>query len=183
MAGFNARRIQSDGDYTGKLETYAVISASQNLAPGDVLVISGTADTTGRADVDVAGTTGAITGVVAGFTPQFVGENFSGTGLASGSSTDVQLHIDPNTLFDVDVANGPLVVANVGLNANIVVAAASNPDGVTVSNHTLNATGVATTATFPFRIVALLEDSAGVLGNRAVVRINASTVGGTLGIA
>ena len=48
MAGFNALRNQSDGDYTGKLETYAVISASQNLAPGDVLLESGTADATGR---------------------------------------------------------------------------------------------------------------------------------------
>ncbi len=182
MAGFNALRIQSDGDYTGKLETYAVISASQNLAPGDVLLESGTADTTGRSDVDVAGTTGAITGVVAAFTPQFVGEVLSGTGLASGASTDVQLHIDPNQLFDVDVANGPLAVASVGLNANIVVTAATNPTGLTISNHTLNATGVATTATFPFRIVSLLEDSAGVLGNRAVVRINASTIGGTLGV-
>ncbi len=182
MAGFRAVRNQSDGQYTGKLETYVVDGASQNLAPGDVLVEQGTADAFGKNTIDVAATTGAITGVLASVSPQFVGENFSGTGLASGADGEVQVQIDPNQVFEADVANGPLVIANVGLNANIVVAAASNPDGLTVSNHTLNATGVASTATFPFRIIELLEDDAGVLGNRALVRINASTIGGTLGV-
>lgn len=182
MGGFTALKMESDGDYTGKLKTYAVISASQNLSPGDALLAVGTADSTGRQDIDVASTTGSVTGILASVSPQFVGENFSGTGLASGGSSNVQVHVDPMQLFEVDVSNGPLAVANVGLNANMVVTAASNPDGVTISNHSLNATGVATNLAFPWRIVRLTKDSDGVLGNRAVVMMNNSSIKSTTGV-
>lgn len=182
MGGFTALRSDGDGDYTGKVKTFAVISASQNLSPGDAVLAVGTADASGRQDIDTAGATGSVTGIISSFAPQFVGENFSGTGLSSGSSANVLVHIDPLTLFEVDVANGPLVAANVGLNAPIVNTAASNPDGVTTSNHTLNATGVATTATLPFRIVQLLEDLNGVLGNRAIVRMNNSSIKSNTGV-
>jgi hypothetical protein len=73
------------------------------------------------------------------------------------------------------------VLADVGLNANLVATAATTSGGLTTSNMTLNATGVATTATLQFRIVRLLTSAAGVLGGRAVVRVNKSinNTGGT----
>lgn len=88
---------------------------------------------------------------------------------------------DPDAEYEVDVENGPLVVANVGLNANLVANAATTSGGLTTSNMTLNATGVATTATLQFRIVRLLVGADGVLGSRAVVRVNKSinNTGGT----
>ena len=182
MGGFTAINTDSGGDYTGKLKTFNVISASQNLSPGDALLAVGTADATGRQDIDVAGTTGSVTGVLAAVSPQFIGESFAGTGLASGGSADVQVHVDPLQLFEVDVTNGPLVVANTGLNANMIVTAATSPTGMTISNHSLNATGVATTATLPWRIVQLVEGSDGVLGSRALVRMNNSSIKSTTGV-
>ena len=154
------------------------------LAPGDSVVITGDADAFGIGEVDAAGTTGAMTGVIAGVEPNYVGEALSETGLLASTAGTVFVQIDRELLFECDVANGPLVVADVGLNANQVVTAASKSGGLTVSNMTLNATGVAVTATFPWRIVRLLEDADGVLGNRAVVRMNATTTTtGAAGIA
>jgi hypothetical protein len=39
----------------------------------------------------------------------------------------------------------------------------------------VNDTGAATTSTLPLRIVKLLEDEAGVLGNKAIVKLNETT--------
>lgn len=183
MAGFSLSRTHSQGDLTGKQFTYAIPNTDTNrMAPGDVVVIAGSADTEGVPTINNAGTTGAITGVVMSFEPNFTGEALSESGRAPSTTARAKVNVDPDALYDVDVANGPLVVANVGLNANIVNTAATLSGGLTTSNMTLNATGVATTATFPFRIVQLLTDDAGVLGNRALVRPNNSTVKGTTGL-
>ena len=80
-----ARRTQGQGDYTGKLETYSVDAAHLRIiAPGDVVELTGTADTVGKAGADNSAD-GAIAtqalGIVAAVTPQFVGENLSTTTL------------------------------------------------------------------------------------------------------
>lgn len=177
MAGFTASADQSNGDYCGKLFNYSVDAAHTTiLAPGDVVVITGTADAFGNPEVDAGAASAAITGVIAGVTPQYVGEQLSETGLPALTAGELQCHIDPMMNFEVDVTNGPLVVDNVGLNADAIFTAATKSGGLTVSNMTLNATGVATTITLQFRIVRLLEDEDGVLGNRAQVRFNNTTI-------
>lgn len=178
MSGFEFNRTQSQGGTTGKVDTYGVDAAHATLlAPGDVMRTTGTANaTTGNPEIDAATATQAITGVLVSVDPNFVGEALSETGLLASTAGEVKVNVDPFATYNVDVANGPLIVANVGLNANIVATAATKTGGLTISNMTLNATGVATTQTLPFRIVALLEDDAGVLGNRARVRVNNSTL-------
>jgi hypothetical protein len=177
MGGFTASQDQSNADYCGKVFNYSVDAAhSTLLCAGDVIVITGTADASGIGGVDAASAGDAVSGVIAGVTPQYEGEMLSETGLPASTAGTVQCHIDPMLNFDVDVANGPLVAANVGLNADIVATAASKLGGLTVSNMTLNATGVAVTQTLQFRIVRLLEDENGVLGNRAQVRFNNTTI-------
>ena len=184
MTGFNANRTQSDGDYTGKLETYAVNAAhSRVIAPGDAVIITGTADSEGKAEVDnfAAGAiTTRVTGIVASVEPQFVGENLSTTVLGASTAGKLQVQMAQGNLFDID-SDATLVAANVGLNAGFNAVDSTNSVGTSL--YTLDSTSINTTVTLPLRIVALLKDADGVLGNRALVRINASTAkAGAVGV-
>ena len=177
MSGFQLAKKQSDGDTCGKLMSYQVDAAHATLlAPGDVIRITGTAGTTGIGEVDAAAAAQSISGVIAAIDFNLSGEALSETGLPATTAGSLKAHVDPRLLFEVDVSNGPLVVANVGLNADIVATAATKTGGLSRSNMTLNATGVAVTQTLQFRIVQLLEDEAGVLGGRALVRPNNTTM-------
>jgi hypothetical protein len=98
-----------------------------------------------------------VTGVISGITPNFATENFTDVSLAASTAGAVQVIVDPHGEFEVDVSNGPLVVADVDLNVDLVATAATLASGgLTVSNMTVNATGKATTATLPFRVTAWL---------------------------
>lgn len=176
MSGFTLANTRNDAGTEGKLVTFGVDSAHATLlAPGDVCVITGTSDADGLQEVDAAAAGAAITGVISSVLPNYEGEALTETGLPASTGGKVTVHVDPETVFTVDVSNGPLVAANVGLNADIVATAATKAGGLTVSNMTLNATGVATTSTLQFRIEGLLEGADGVLGSRALVKINNST--------
>jgi len=169
---------------TVKLKTFDVDSAHASIiAVGDVVRISGTATAvTSVPQVDVATAAQSITGVVAGVVPQYSTEAFTDTGLAASTAGTLLVNTDPLALYEVDVSNGPLAVADVGLNADLVATAATKSGGLTISNMTLNATGKNTTNTLQFRIVKLLTGSDGVLGSRALVRINnTTTITGTTG--
>lgn len=178
MAGFNATKDQSNGDYTGKLRTFSVDSGNgDNLAPGDAVILSGTADATGLAGVSKASvTTTAFTGIIAAVDPIFAGEALSQSGLPSGTAGTLKVSVDPMLVYVAEVANGPLVADDVGLNAPMVIDAATQVGGLMVSNMTVNKTGIGVTATLPWRIVRLLTDENGDnLGSRALVRPNATT--------
>jgi len=184
MPGFYFRGTGSD-DPHGKLEQFEVAAThATRLAIGDLVRITGEANsTTGVAQVDAPTAGQSITGVISGIAPGFATENFTDTGLAASTLGNVLVQTDPRAEYEVDVVNGPLVAANVGLNATYVPTAATNTAGYTQSNMVLNATGVATTATLPLRIVRLLRGSDGVLGSRALVRINEGTqIAGATGV-
>ena len=175
--GFQVQKKQGDGDFVGKLFTYDVDSGhSTLLAPGDVMTVTGTANTDGVPGIDAASASSQVTGVLASVDPIFAGEALSESGLPAATGSLVKLQVDPTLLFAVDVENGPLLVTEVGLNADIVANVATKTGGLSTSNMTLNATGVATTQTLSFRIVQLLKSDAGVLGDRALVRINDGTI-------
>ena len=184
--GFILDKSQSSADHNGQVQTYSVAAGHTTLlAPGDVVQGTGTANANGVAGVDTAGTTGQVTGVIIGVDLQIAGENLTETGLPALTAGNIKVSIDPNINYVVDVANGPLVAANVGLNANIVNATATKSGGLTISNMTLNATGIAATVTLPFRIVGIpRSDVDGTLdGTRAIVRINNSALrAGTVGV-
>ena len=62
---------QGGGDHDGKLESYSVPATHATLlAPGDVVVVTGESNTKGRAEADAAAAGAAITGVIAGISPQ-----------------------------------------------------------------------------------------------------------------
>lgn len=179
-----AQRTQGQGDYTGKLETFSVGAAhARIIAPGDVVVLTGTADTLGKAGADNSADGSISTqalGIVASVTPQFVGENLSTTTLPVTTAGEIQVHIDPNVVFLAD-SDATLAVTDVGL--NVGYNALESSDVLGTSNYTLDAATALATSTLPFRIVALAEDSAGVLGNRALVTLNDSSLAaGTTGV-
>ena len=179
-----AQRTQGQGEYTGKLETFSVAAAHARIvASGDVVNLTGTSNTAGKAGADNSAD-GAIAsqalGVVASVTPQFVGENLSTTTLPASTAGEIQAHIDPNVVFLAD-SDATLLVTDVGL--NIGYNALESSDSLGTSNYTLDSSSKAATVTLPFRIVALAEDDDGVLGNRALVTLNNSTLAaGTVGV-
>jgi len=177
MSGFSLSRSQSSGEYVGKVETYHVAATHASiLAPGDVVVLTGTAHTDGTPQVDAGAAGVSTTGVIASIDPTISGEALSDTGLPASTAGTVKVMIGEHDLYEVDVTNGPLAVTDTGLNANLIATAATKTGGLTSSNMTLNATGKATTATLNFQIVRLLEGSDGVLGSRALVRPNNTTM-------
>lgn len=176
MAGFDWKNTEDQGDPTGTTREYAVDAAHAGvLGPGDLVVITGDGSSTGVSEVDIGVTTTANTGVIMSVKPTIAGEALSQTHLSATTAGDVLVNVDAFALYDVDVSNGPLTVADVGLNAPAVVTVGTVSQNVFTSNMGVNATGAAVTSTLPLRIVALLEDSAGVLGNRAQVRMNETT--------
>jgi len=173
---------ESNGAIDGKLKKFSVDAAHSGvLGPGDLVLITGTADAEGVAEVDTGTANTANTGVIMGVAPNYAGESLSITHLPATTAGTVYVNVDPLATYEVPVSNGPLVADNVGLNAPAVVTAGTVSGSVFVSNMGVNATGVNTTATLPLTIVALAEDEDGVLGNRAIVRLNAtqSKAGGT----
>jgi len=169
----------------GKLQKYDVAAAhATRLAIGDCVTLTGVGTAvTGVEQVDASTATQAITGVISGIVPNFLTENLTDTGLAASTLGSVLVQIAPRAEYEVDVTNGPLVLADVGLNIDIIATAATNTAGYTQSNMTINASTKATTVTLPFRIIRLMPDAAGVLGNRAMVRVNNSTtISGATGV-
>lgn len=174
--GFKWIGSRSD-DPHGKIVTFDVAAShATRLAPGDVVRITGTANaTTGLAGIDAAAAGQSITGVINSIEPQVATENFTDTGLAASTAGTVKVNIDPEALYEVDTS-ATLAVADVGLNADIVATAATQSGGLTISNMTLDSATKAATATLQFRIVELRAGlTTGVLGDRAVVKVNNST--------
>ena len=169
----------------GKLYTFDVPASHASLiAVGDVVRINGAATAlTSVPQVDVATAGQTISGVVVAIAPQFSTENLTAGGLTASTFGTVVVCADPGQIYNVAVSGGTLAVADVGLNIDIAATAATLQGSLAVSNMTVNAATKATTNTLQFRIEKLLPDSAGVLGNRAIVRTNNSTfIAGQTGV-
>ena len=181
--GFNYTSSLLDNP-SGKLRTFAVpVSHASLISVGDVVRVTGTADASGNQQVDVATATQSVTGVIASIVPDYSTESFTDIKLLASTAGTVRVIVDPHGEFEVDVSNGPLVVADVDLNVDLVATAATTTGGITVSNMTVNATGKATTSTLPFRVIGLVVGSDSVLGSRCRVRVNNSTaVSGATGV-
>ncbi len=171
-------------DTKGKVKKFPVsASHATRLSIGDVVAIQNTADANGVQLVDAAVAGSAVTGVIVGVVPNFATESFTDTGLAASTAGEVLVSCDPDALYEVEVSNGPLVIADVGLNLPLVATAATVSGGLTISNMTVNKTGAATTALTEFRLEKLLTGTDGVLGSKCVVKVNNSTYkAGTAGV-
>ena len=173
MAGFKYVGTMSQGEPQGKVKTFYTASAGI-LGPGDVVLTTAASNAAGEPTVDIGTANTANTGIVTGRIPNFSGEALSQTWIPAAGTGYLMVNTDPFALWEADVSNGPLAAADVGLNVPAVVTVGTVSGSLFTSNMGVNATGKATTATLPFKVIALLEDSAGVLGNRALVMTNAS---------
>lgn len=175
MAGFKYVGSETGGEINGKVKKFAVLSTHAGvLGPGDVVLITAASNTLGEPTVDVGTADTANTGIVTGVEPSIANEALSQTWLPASTAGYLWVNVDAFALYEADVSNGPLEAADVGLNVPAVVTAGTVDGSLFTSNMGVNATGKAATATLPFRVVQLLEDENGVLGNRALVRVNAS---------
>lgn len=185
MAGFEAVNKSGASETAGMLQTFAVVSThSTLLAPGDVVVITGDGDVNGLSEVDTGNAATANTGVIISVDFTLAGEALTETGLLASTAGTVKVNQDPNQLYEVE-SDATLTVDDVGLNISINTTTATKSGGLTVSNMDADAATAATTQTLPFRIVRLLlGQTSGVLGDRILVRPNATTQSdGALGIA
>ena len=173
-------------DLQGKLNPYPIAAAHAGiLAIGDFVTLTGTSDaTTGLATVDIGVAGSPLLGQIAGFAPDFTTENFTDAGGLAASTAGIALVYDnPRGEYIADVSNGPLAAVDVGLNVNLLATVATKSGGLTISNMNVNATGKATTSSLNFQVLALLPDDAGVLGNRALVRLNSTySIAGATGV-
>lgn len=185
MAGFKYVRSQAGGGTTGNVYTFAVDAThASRLGVGDVVVITGDADANGVQEVDAGNATTANTGVIESIDFGLAGETLTdATGLAASTAGTVKVRVDQYALYEVD-SDATATAAQVGLNVGINTTAATQSGGLTVSNMNVDIATAATTITLPFRIVALLEDEAGTLGAKVLVRPNATTASdGAVGIS
>lgn len=175
---FGLKPVRDAGSkpHSGGLEMYAVLAADGTaLMIGDPVTKSGTADAAGIASVARSTASQAITGVVQGFVPNGTTDSLGYR--AASTAAYVLVNTDPDTLYEIqeDSVGGALAAVDIGLNADIIVAAGntySRRSGVLLDTSTK-----ATTITLPLKIVGLMPRPGNDIGATAkvLVKINNST--------
>lgn len=162
---------------TGSAPTYEQVVLriqSSNATPifnGDAVV----ANNTGYITAATNSGTAVLAGVFIGCKYTSVAQKrttWSNYWPGSDAAADVEAYVinDPNALFKVQVATTPLTFTAVGRLANIATTTAGNTS-TGISGQTLNST-VATTATFPFRVVSVITDPPGSNGSDVTTNNN-----------
>lgn len=174
--GLRPVRTVSGAPYTGSFREYSVpASDGTAITIGDLVTGVGTSSTVNGVqyqDVARSATGDVFQGVVVGVKPD------TSTSLpyrAASTLRVIRVCDDPNMLFEVkDGASGtPLAAADIGLNANIVVAAGSTVTGY--SGTTLDNSTEATTNTLDVKLVELLnraDNEVGAASASWLVRLN-----------
>lgn len=171
--GLKAVRDAGSGKDSGGLNLYYhPASDATALFIGDPIVKNGSADAAGVPGCVRAVAAGPITGVVEGFVPDGV-TNLAGYGAAS-TAFYVLVRDDPSELFEIQENTG-LAAADIGLNANMTIAAGSTFNRR--SGVTLDATSKATTATLALKMIGLSPKPKNDFGafNKVLVKINNHT--------
>lgn len=173
--GLKPVRDVSGAPYNASVNVYSTASGDATaIFIGDPVKLSGTSSTVnGRifADVDQAATGDVMVGVVVGVIPD---TRDSTTYRAASTVRRVLVCDDPNALFEIQEVSGgtPLTAADIGLNANFVVAAGSTFTGL--SGVELNNATEAVTNTLDLKIIGLVARDDVEIGEHAkwLVRIN-----------
>jgi hypothetical protein len=174
--GFVPLREAGSGTHSGGVNMYYhPASDATALYIGDPVIKNGSSDAAGVPGVVRATAAGAITGVVQGFVPDGT-TNMAGYGAAS-TAYYVLVCDDPDAIFEIqeDGVGGNLAAADIGLNADFIVAAGnaySKRSGTMLDTSTK-----ATTATLPLKIVSLSTRPGSEFGAYAkvLVKINNHT--------
>lgn len=168
--GLQAIRHRNGAPYNGAGSLYHVAAAhAGEIAPGDPVTVTGTADTRGIPDVDIstAGIANAITGVVIGIT------NGEGAVLQDDSPTLPTLtegyllvEDDPDVVFEAQVSVS-IAVTDISSNADLVAGAASiNRSGWEVDSTTFGAG-----ATKQVKVIRLVRVEDNEIGTNAKIEV------------
>lgn len=165
-------RMADGSPYNGAVDIFYVPSTdSTALYKGDPVVLAGSADAGGIATVTRSAAAGAITGAVVGFADAV--SMTAGYRAASTNSYVLVAH-GQDILFEIqdDGVGGDLAAADIGLNADIIVAAGSSYSKA--SGVMLDTSTKATTVTLPLRIkgIAQRPDNALSTNTKVLVTLN-----------
>lgn len=172
--GLRAINLIGGLPYAGSTRLLPIASGyATNIFNGDL--VSFTGGTISR----TSGTTGltAVIGVFVGVTytdPNLKYKVFRQYYPASTVASDIQAYVidDPKVLFQIQ-GSAAVVAANIGKNANIVNTAGSTATGN--SAIALDASSIATTSTFPLRLVDYVNGPTSTLGDAftdVIVKLN-----------
>lgn len=174
-SGLKPVRMADGSPYNGACDMYSMPSTNGTaLYVNDPVKLAGSADAAGVATVTHCAAGDTITGVVVGF--QDAASMSLGYGAASTNRYPLVAH-GQDILFEIqeDGVGGAIAAADIGLNADIIVAAGSSytkKSGVMLDTSTKN-----TTATLALRITGLAQrpDNALSLNAKVLVTLNNTT--------
>jgi hypothetical protein len=175
ITGMKPVRMLDSSSYAGCIDAFCCPSSNGTaLFVGDPVKFAGSADAGGIATVTHCAAGDTITGVVVGF--QDAASMTLGYGAASTTRYPLVCH-GQDVLFEVqeDGAGGAIAAADIGLNADIIVAAGSTTtrrSGVMLDTSTKN-----TTVTLPLKIrgIAQRPDNALDTNAKVLVSLNNTT--------
>ncbi len=179
--GLKPVRMADSSAYAGCIDMFYVpASDATALYEGDPVVLAGSADGAGVASVTRAAAAGTITGAVVGFADA---TSMTAGYRAASTAAYVLVCHGQDVLFEIqeDGVGGAIAAADIGLNADIIVAAGnsySKSSGVMLDTSTK-----ATTATLPLRIRGLAQRPDNEMGTNAKVLVTLNNTTETPGTA
>lgn len=191
LAGFQPVKHMNGSPYNGQVNRYTVPAAESGaINVGDLVILSSQdSGTVYPAIARASGTTAVVPiGVVVGFVPDYSNLNLGNYRPASTLRTALVADAtDLVFLAPQDAVGGVIATASIGLNVALVAGSAST-SGAYASAMKLDSSDVATTNTYPFRIVGIQDapdsDPASTSNPAAVlVTINTHRLGSGPGVA
>lgn len=177
--GLTAVGTLSGSDFTGKLRRVTFAAGDAVAAyVGDLVKLTGTADSTGTKPVVAQSAAGdASIGVIAAFIPNTSDESSLLVPYRKASTAqDALIYWGQDVLYTIqeDSVGGSIAAASAGLNCNVVVGSGSTATGI--SGMELDSSSAANTSTLNMRLHYVKDSPDNVLGTNAewVVSINAS---------
>ena len=168
-------------NYCGAATRYFIpASDSTAMAVGDCVRYAGSSDADGVPTCVRATATQALVGVIVGFTADKDYE--SQTHRTASTARYALVADDPNQLF-VGQQDGTITAADIGLNFNLLATAVDTANGL--SGMEIDTSTAATTATFPFKCMAvdLRPDNEIGANTDCIVKINNHQHGSHTGTA
>lgn len=171
--GLKPKRHKNGAPYSGApTRYYRPATDATNIFIGDPVTVDGSGDADGIPSVvlSTAGDTNAITGVVVGV-ENLTSDNLSRTYLPSGEEGFLLVADDPDLEFEIqeDSDGAALAVADIGLNAALVIGAGNTTTGISAVE--LDSSSKAATATQQLRILGLVRRADNEVGDNAKWRV------------
>lgn len=169
-SGLQPVRMLDGSPFTGCVDMFYVPSTlATHVFIGDPVRLAGSADSAGVASVTLCNATDTITGAVVGFAD--AASLVLGYGAASTTRYVLVAH-GQDVLFEIqeDSDGGALSADEIGLNAQIIVAAGST--STRLSGVELDSSSAATTATHGLRIRGLAQRPDNAIGANAKILVS-----------